>query len=417
MSEDDTFANARRRGHSRTSSRTKTANTIDIPSVANRSNLFDDSNPVRPTSGISPYTPIKSLLSSPLKSSGFSSRRPMPSSTPLDEGMIQPPLFSGASDVHSTTERSHIQRKTNASTNNSYSKKSNLQTPKPKDKTLFSKIYARSAFGTRRPTPEVSHSINRTRTPLQKTGHIHSNTTQAANDDSLDSPYMQIALGRIINRDQEIKRLLASFLSLLALKLVDALIRLAIVQMTIKGSGSSSFYNDSKWSRIFKYTHYIFYGFIVLNMLIATVRLLKPQDKCLDLPLTDRQRKILGLPALTSKDEYDSEGDINMENDNDRRPVIDMADHTVLEDDTILKNFAKMDLSSSQEASEQAHLAEEARQIEQMPISPEKVRRRILLSTQSVRKHPSGNFSFYSSADHPQRTDQSFYSYTGDTTY
>lgn len=144
----------------------------------------------------------------------------------------------------------------------------------------------------------------------------------------LDNPYFNEAVGRIVNKEFEIRKLLFGILIFLIYKFLRSIIRLFVYTNPIFGNTTNNIShrielvseninneNISKilklisisfsFDNILKIGHYI--ELILINLfsiiLITSIyRILKPQDKCLDLPLTVAQRKILGLTLEENKD-------------------------------------------------------------------------------------------------------------------
>lgn len=92
------------------------------------------------------------------------------------------------------------------------------------------------------------------------------------------NPIMDVALSRQVNREAEIKSILTSIIGMLIVKLLERI-------LVIKISGVSTYIN-------------VVVCIIALNISVRGFNLLKAKDQCLDLPLNNRQRELLGLNPL-----------------------------------------------------------------------------------------------------------------------
>ncbi|VEU21480.1 DEKNAAC102497 [Brettanomyces naardenensis] len=380
---DDTFLAAKRRSNKEAGDeRVKTSNTIEL-SRSDRSDLFKGGNPVKPTSGITPYTPIKSLVSSPFKSKVSVHRNEdlsLDSSTPLDvylpnsspahtSLLLSSPHFPNRDIQDDGQQHSMLKQKVRKEQEHNIEQSSRYLSPQQEEnKTLFSTIYERSVFKSRRPTSDAARLLSPERTfnlspyTAAEDGirRIPGTTVPPASgssnedDNRLASPYTEIALGRIINKDYEGRKLLITILVLLAYRFLLALIKLLAIRFELRKL--PIFVKHGYYVlQVANYLRYGIYAVICLSIAISVVRLVKPQDKCLDLPLTNKQRKLLGLPLVSGNsthDDIDEEPTISP-----RRTNRNQSNPTVLSPPSLLSSqrvpfesldssFANMNLST-----------------------------------------------------------------------
>lgn len=382
---DDTFVRARQRTIGTPSNgRVRTSNTIDLTENYDASELLDSNNPVKPTAGISPYTPIKSLVSSPFNANKLTPGRSLTASTPLDADLR---LASPTLTRPAPQSPSMLQQKVRDQEQHEYT-----QTPDKADKTLFSTIYERSVFRPRRTAPTGSsplRSPEQTYSTINKSAYVeHSEAkdakkvepkTPAQPDDALDSPYVRIAQRRIINKESESTQLIKTVIALLFYRFFAAVVQLIVVQLKLKHPQSYSGYQ--KYQGYLNYAVYILAG---IKIVTSAVRLVKPQDQCLDLPLTDQQRKALGLPLVQADENDDS--DVATPTVSHKTP---MPDITVLKAPTgpgltqldISKSFADMNLTSNRSAFNKTPVrAKDTAD----STSPEKIKKSLLSSRRKV---------------------------------
>lgn len=336
---------------------------------------------------ISPYVPIKSLVESPFKASHAHAH-----STPL--------VGSSSSYYNSTngirTQTPLKQDPMNADSLLKMKIKAHQQQFQDNmnvmqagfnlaDKQVSEETYLNSAFKPRRSTADVSmthlkdigsrkpgdriipnDNISQGNTngmklplePLRMPGY-NDNISKHMSDSkgnmsvlqNLDDPYVAEALGRIVNKELEMRKLLYGTLTFLIYRFLRSIIRLFVYTNPVHAKSlralsklmrdySSSIQNERlasfvKWlSQLFTFESFLRVGsyieymmsFILGTMIVATLyRLLKPQDKCLDLPLTRAQRKILGLTTDSndkSIEGQDSKEGDNVENDDDEEEAI-----------------------------------------------------------------------------------------------
>lgn len=151
----------------------------------------------------------------------------------------------------------------------------------------------------------------------------------------LKNPYFIKALNRIVHKDLEFRKLLITLLFSFIYKFLKTILKLIIFKNShllkkmlvtlnqnnnvnnnstnIGGFNFNSFVSFFNFENIMLVGSYVEY-FITLIILILSMtsiyRLAKPQDKCLDLPLTKGQRKILGLEVeQVGEGEGETKGD------------------------------------------------------------------------------------------------------------
>ncbi|KAG7886277.1 hypothetical protein KL936_004955 [Ogataea polymorpha] len=266
-----------------------------------------------------PNTPIKPLLASPFKVP--QSTKPLISSTPLAgpntpvKGPMSPLL------------RKKFQQQLPG-------------TPQPSEKqspqSINSNIYQRSIFKPRHKSPlKESSNLPTTEKPAP---------VESKDESELQSPYVELALSRIVNRDAEIRTVIINTLMMLLYRFLVAVIVLLNVKFRLR-DGTSLF--PAVLSQYSSYVNRTVYGILLFNIGVSSLRLMKPQDKCLDLPLTSRQRKLLGLPLVNGMDvQEELEVDRSEQNILPSSPTKDIADTSLLALD-ISRSFANMNISQT----------------------------------------------------------------------
>lgn len=161
-------------------------------------------------------------------------------------------------------------------------------------------------------------------------GHVNNvtNVNLLLNDDCV-----KVAIGRIVKKDDEIRKLMICSLIILIVRFCKSIIKLFVYTHPIIGNSINKFskmvsqlkVNDKfdfifdKLSEIIEFENILkFFSYsetiiqiILISIIINSVyRLIKPIDRCLDLPLTKSQRKVLGL----DDENYDIED--NLDDDN-----------------------------------------------------------------------------------------------------
>lgn len=138
------------------------------------------------------------------------------------------------------------------------------------------------------------------------------------------NPVVKQALARQVNKESEFRKcffnvalviLFRLFMSLLAfLKSVyeESRVQAQKYQYTPSYTLKSSSNSPTGSSKIVSSSSYWLYGylikngiyaFFIFNILLTFYRLLKAQDQCLDLPLSNKQREMLGLDAIHYQDD------------------------------------------------------------------------------------------------------------------
>lgn len=282
---------------------------------------------------ISPFIPIKSLVESPFKPTNHLSPASrigssLPPASPSPSSLSSSP---NAKSILKMKVRAH-QRQFQDSMNSMQSK-FNLDS-----KQLNPETYLNSAFNSKRSnngrnTNLMTHLKNigdnddddddRRMKRISQLGKRSTSSTSTSVIQDLDNPYFAEALGRIVNKELEIRKLMYGILIFLIYRFFRSIIRLFVYTNPSVGEFSNKLarnidtFGDSisnsndnlskfiKWisefftfENILKTGAYVeyFMSFILgLIIITSSYRLLKPQDKCLDLPLSKAQRKILGL--------------------------------------------------------------------------------------------------------------------------
>ncbi|KAH3671587.1 hypothetical protein OGAPHI_000290 [Ogataea philodendri] len=316
--EEDTFLQTRRR----IDFSAPNATNLSTPIALNR----PSPSPSKSTRTLSPSrsnvavnTPIKPLVYSPFKVP--QTGRPLLASTPLagpntpSKGPMSPLL------------RKKFQEQ---------APESSEQTQDNSFASLNSQIYQRSIFKPRRKTPlqEISNKVVEEK-PVK---------LDPQDDSELQSPYVELALQRMVNKDTEVRKVIISTLIILLYRFLVAVVVLVNVKIRLK-DGTSLF--PSVVAQYAGYLNKLIYGVLVLNIVVSSIRLLRPQDKCLDLPLTSRQRKLLGLPLVNGTDVQEDlvpkEGSLKAVQGS---PAKEMADTSLLALD-ISRSFANMNISQT----------------------------------------------------------------------
>jgi nucleoporin POM34 len=358
--EEDTFATRRKQKvYQPPFSKSFNANTTVPGEVTNTNNLTSigginanitsgNINVTLPIGEISPQTPIKSLIDSPFRSSRIHSS-PITTQSPIPQQSQH--STTNADQLLKSKIRSH-QQKYSERFNSSYA---NMNGP------VDNNTFLHSVFGTRSRARSMNGDQGMTNlrniglsasdvnlNPLQtppvtgiksKSRRINEHEVHGQSPiQELDNPYVSEALRRIVNKETEARKLLFSILYFLVYRFVRSFVRLFVYTHPIIGKSFNTVsanilnfadtMNERNAASIVQYfgkcltfdsilntTSYleyfvnIFTAFVIIS---ASYRLLKPKDKCLDLPLTKAQRKILGLdvketPAkLKSSDSFNS---------------------------------------------------------------------------------------------------------------
>lgn len=286
---------------------------------------------------VSPYMPIKTLIESPFKPVHAQS-------TPFK-------------NLNQDNAESNLKLKIKAHQRQFHDSINNMQSDVNfSAKPINKETYLNSVFNSRRSInnsninnnnnndKNLSHNNIIPLEPLRNSNLNNKNkfTTDSKNSkhtlaQDLDNPYFNEAVGRIVNKEFEIRKLLFGILTFLIYRFFRSIIRLFVYTNPIFGNTTNNIshkielisenISNENMSKILKFIslsfsfdnilkigHYIELIFISLFSIIlitSIYRILKPQDKCLDLPLTVAQRKILGLTLDERKDikneEYEDE--------------------------------------------------------------------------------------------------------------
>lgn len=132
------------------------------------------------------------------------------------------------------------------------------------------------------------------------------------------SPVFQEALKRQVNKEKEFRRFGYNVLYLMASKLLVGVydyfsILFHLKQLPFQGH---LYVPQIKQNEEVENSGYSIYSalaiqaleyYLMFNIVLAIYRLFKPQDKCRDLPLTEKQRKLLGLPDEPYHEDKDAD--------------------------------------------------------------------------------------------------------------
>lgn len=304
-----------------------------------------------PTDCVSPYLPIKSLIESPLRQSYDSYSTSLTERHTGDVNGIGIKQRISDDRVNANTL---LKMKIKAHQRQFQNEMENIQSKfKSVNTEIDNNTYLHSAFGSKRQNPGLSMTHlknigstenNRTNSlnmlpiePLQTPNFplLNSDRNQSekkptetlSSIQNLSDPYVVKALGRIVNKEFEMRKLLYGMLVFFVYRFLRSIVRLFVytnpnvasiarfLSKSIYNMGEESVHNSQIarflkcTSRLFTfenllkigtYLDYIIMGILLMVVLSASFRLLKPQDKCLDLPLSNAQRKILGL-SLSEK--------------------------------------------------------------------------------------------------------------------
>lgn len=120
------------------------------------------------------------------------------------------------------------------------------------------------------------------------------------------SSVVKEALRRQVNTEREVTRLGINILLIIAFKLVVKVGYYLVAVYQAEFLTTSSYYQRHNTSAsVLHFNHLIklVYVAFLINICIALYRLLRAQDQCIDLPLTNEQRRLCGLQPLTSKED------------------------------------------------------------------------------------------------------------------
>lgn len=117
------------------------------------------------------------------------------------------------------------------------------------------------------------------------------------------SPIMKQALARQINKEYYLKKLLKNVLFFVFFTLVKSLVGKIIFLYLAKKVYPPV--DTSQYDVSFTVASRIIVSLFVINITISIVKLIKGQDQCLDLPLSDKQRQLIGL-LIQDRDDDES---------------------------------------------------------------------------------------------------------------
>ncbi|SGZ46649.1 CIC11C00000003705 [Sungouiella intermedia] len=134
------------------------------------------------------------------------------------------------------------------------------------------------------------------------------------------SPVVIEALRRQVNKERIFKRVRANVLRFLGFHLVLLFVAYFFKLYQIKFYDENKLYRNDSWSQFERlqfvqtitgafhktavYVHHVQWLF-VLQIIWGTIELLRPQDQCADLPLTNKQRKLIGLKQINFGEDQD----------------------------------------------------------------------------------------------------------------
>lgn len=127
------------------------------------------------------------------------------------------------------------------------------------------------------------------------------------------NPVVKIALLRQINKEKEFSRVSHNVIYIILFSiLVEVWKRLVLLYLTHKLPFQNPYVyypKDVKVSPVYSFYGTIFVKIVgllfITNILYGSYKLFKKQDQCTDLPLTNKQREMLGLTKITGKDPLD----------------------------------------------------------------------------------------------------------------
>ncbi|CDK25855.1 unnamed protein product [Kuraishia capsulata CBS 1993] len=271
-------------------------------------------------------------------------------------------------------------------------------------------VLARSVFG-RSPAPGPTPRA----IPIPALDRLAADSSMVNTDEWAD-PLVQAAMTRTTNRDGEVKRLLTNVILWLVLRFVVAVTRLLYrldprtVWDVLSAIGVADV--NSTLHNVTVALDYACKGIQLLffyNVVMSCVKLVRPVDECLDLNLSTRQRKLLGLsPVEETLDDEEQERSQRFEPVADRK--FDFASTF-----NVTSNLANLDLRSTPEKKPRIP----------SPVIPtssspaEALRRKIMennrrssntsVSSPNRSFSPSSKFVYSVTNDASREYDQSFY--------
>jgi nucleoporin POM34 len=185
---------------------------------------------------------------------------------------------------------------------------------------VFTMKYIQSALS----TPSVSQSsVNKIPLTIPKPVKDTNSLLQLVNNDDMAdmdeiqshptgewiNPIMKQALSRQINKQHELKKVLRNVVVLLVFALIKSFVNhyMLVLQKInskknqqiskIKISDNLVDLNTNIYTAV---VITIFVSYMVISSIISLTKLMKEQDQCLDLPLSDEQRRLIGLKVERS---------------------------------------------------------------------------------------------------------------------
>ncbi|KAK6457990.1 nuclear pore complex component-domain-containing protein [Scheffersomyces xylosifermentans] len=124
------------------------------------------------------------------------------------------------------------------------------------------------------------------------------------------NPIMRQALARQINKEFEIKKCLKNVLYLISFSLFRSFATKLLELYELKRRSSITYqlqhqyqkHGESDTFNLSENIYIVLFGrlvtaILILNIILSIIKLLKGQDQCKDLPLSDRQRQLIGLES------------------------------------------------------------------------------------------------------------------------
>ncbi|TID13275.1 hypothetical protein CANINC_004961 [Pichia inconspicua] len=260
-----------------------------------------------PVGEVSPFQSINPLVESPFQQSRF---YPMQSERKVENRRNR--------DINGSFDDDNLLKRKVRAYQKRFQDAVQVETPLEID----SNTYLQSAFGSKRRIQDKKSLTGTSKSTA---------TTKSTLNRDINDPYFTEALGRIVNKELELRKLLFSVLAFAVSRLVRSLVRLFVYThphlhnacdavSAFIGSKLVNFPFGSTITELFTFENVLVEASYidttisaVLFFVMATsaYRLLKPQDKCLDLPLSTAQRKVLGLPV----DEMENVGNDELDNE------------------------------------------------------------------------------------------------------
>lgn len=134
------------------------------------------------------------------------------------------------------------------------------------------------------------------------------------------SPVVREALRRQVNKERQFRHFWRCILRLFAFHLALLLAAYVYKLYNVVYFDANALYRNTLWSRLQRssvvqelyeraqvaltYVHH-FQWIFVAQIVVSLVQLVRPQDQCKDLPLTNKQRRLIGLAELANVDDGD----------------------------------------------------------------------------------------------------------------